>query len=65
MKRFALEVLHRDERLALEFAHFIDRANVGMIEHRSGARFALESLARLLVAGQVFREEFQGNEAVE
>jgi hypothetical protein len=30
-----------------------------MIQRRSGARFELESLERLLVLGQILRQEFQ------
>ena len=65
LERFAFEALHREERLAFVLADFVDGANVGVIEGRSGARFALESLQRLVVLRQFLGQEFQRDEAAE
>jgi hypothetical protein len=39
--------------MALALIHFVDGADIGMIQSRSRARFALKSLQRLLVADHV------------
>ena len=59
VERLALNQLHGDEILAIGFTNFIDGANVGMIQRRSGARFEPEPLERLLVLGQILGQEFQ------
>src|SRR5262249_12589381 len=42
-----LEQLHRDEVVASRLAAVMDRAAVGVIEQRGGARLAVETLDRL------------------
>ena len=42
-KRHALQQLHNDEGLAVVLAQLVDRADVGVVEGRGGARFALEA----------------------
>ena len=59
VERLALNQLHGDEVFAIGFANFIDGRNVGMIQRRSRACFELEPLERLLVLGQVLRQELQ------
>src|SRR5580700_8241727 len=59
LERLAFEELHHDESLALVAADFVDGANVGVVERRGGAGFALESFEGLRVFGEVFRKEFQ------
>ena len=49
--------------LVLLLANFVDRANVGMIEGRSGAGLAAETFERLRVARDVIRKKFQSDEA--
>src|SRR5580704_2600849 len=44
---------------------FIDRADVGMVQRRSGTGFPAEAVQRLRVLCNVVRKEFQGNEAPE
>jgi hypothetical protein len=44
-------------------ADFIDCADVGMVERRSGAGFPAEAVEGLRVLGNVVRKEFQGDEA--
>ena len=46
-------------------ADVVDGADVGMVQCGSGLGFALEARERLRVAGNVFRQELQGDEAVE
>ncbi len=65
LERLAFEALHRQERLAFVFADFVDRADIGMVERRSGLRFALEAFESAPVAGHVFGEELQGDETVQ
>jgi hypothetical protein len=57
--------LHGDEVLCTLLVDLMDRANVGMIQGRSGAGFPLKALNRLPVAGVLFRKEFQGHAAPE
>ena len=49
-KRFAVEQLHHQEWMARRLTHVVNSANIGMIERRSGARLALETFSRSLVA---------------
>src|SRR5580704_1136703 len=63
LQRHAVEELHRDERLALVLPDFVDRADVGMIQRRSGARLTTETFERLRVAGYIIRKKFQCDEA--
>ena len=48
-QRLAVEELHRDEGLALVLVDVVDRADVGVLERRGRARFALQPLERLRV----------------
>ncbi len=59
----AFEVLHDDEGLSGGFIDFVDGADVGMIQRRGGAGFALEALERLRVGGDFGRKEFESDEA--
>jgi hypothetical protein len=61
----ALEQLHRNEVPPLVLIDVVDRTDIGMIQRRGGARFALEALDRLAVAGQVLRQELQRDGALE
>ena len=65
LQRHPVEVFHGDEALALEGVHVVNRADVGMIQRRSGARFALEALKRHRVARKAFRQELQRHASAE
>ncbi len=62
-KRLAFEELHSDEGASFVLIDFVDGADVGMIERRGGAGFALEALEGLTVGGESVGEEFQGDVA--
>src|SRR6266853_3994257 len=47
------------------FADFVDCANIGMVEGRRRTRLPAEALECLLVARQLIRQEFEGDEATE
>ena len=47
-KRLAVEQLHHQEWMARRLTDVVNRANIGMIQRRSGARLALETLSRSL-----------------
>jgi len=51
LRNLRRQELHRDEWLAVGFANFVDGTDVGMVESGSGARFAVEAIERLFVAG--------------
>ena len=44
---------------------FVDGADVGMVQGRSGLGFALETVERLAILGQVFGQELQRDEAAQ
>jgi hypothetical protein len=48
-QRLALQQLHYDEGLPFVFLHFVNGANIGVIQRGNGARFALETLQRSMV----------------
>jgi len=58
-ERRALQQLHGDEVPALVLVDVVDGADVGMVQRRSRARLALESLQRLRVLLHLFRQELQ------
>ena len=47
------------------FSEFVDRANVGMVERRGGARLAAETLQRLRIAAQLFGQKLQRHTAAQ
>ena len=47
-RRLTVEQLHHQKWMARRFAHVVNHANIGMIQRRSGARLALETLSRRL-----------------
>ena len=61
----AVQILHGDEGLAIFLADVVNGADVGMVQRGSGLGLAAETLQSLAVLGDVFREEFQGDEAIE
>jgi hypothetical protein len=65
LERLAIEKFHGDEGLAILLADVVNRANVGMVQRGGGLGFALESREGLRVAGDVLRQKFQRNEALE
>jgi len=62
-QRLALQQFHGDERLAVVLANVVEGADVGMIERRSGARFALEALQGLGALGDILGQEFERHQA--
>jgi hypothetical protein len=51
--------------LPLVFINIVNGADMGMIQGRSGPGFPLESLDSLVVMGQLFGQELQGDDASE
>src|SRR5258708_37939176 len=64
-KRFAGKVFHGDVRLAIDLAHFINRADVRVIQGGGGTRFAQDELVRLRIGESVCRAQLEGYVAVE
>jgi len=63
---FTFVVRHDDKQLAIgSLADFVNRANVIMIEGRGGFGFVDEALLFLLGMAEMWREKFEGDEAVE
>ena len=65
LQRQAIQILHRDETLALVFADFVDGADIGMVEGGGGAGFATEALQSLRVLRDIVRQELEGDKAAE
>ena len=59
LQRRTLQQFHRDEGRSAVFVNVVDRANVRMIERRSGLRLAAESFERCFVLYYLARQEFQ------
>src|SRR5262245_28228641 len=60
----SIQILHGDECLPMLVINFVDGADVGMIQSRSGFGFTAESLKSLRIVGNLLRQEFQRDEAV-
>ena len=65
LQRHAIEKFHYDEKAAFLTTDFMDRANVGMVEGRSGTRLTTETFQRLRVLCQFIWQEFERYEAPE
>src|SRR5262245_29756365 len=63
-QRLAVDKLHHYEGAAF-FANFIDRADVGMIEHRGRPCFSNKPLLRAVIGGRFWWKEFDGDSTVE
>ena len=59
----AFQALHDDEQPFLVFTDVVNGADVGMIQGGCGAGFALKTLSRLRILGQLFGKELQGHAA--
>ena len=64
-QRHAVQIFHDDEGLAVLFADFVNGANVGVIQSRSGFRFAAETFERLTIARDVIGKELKCHETVQ
>ena len=60
-ERLALEELGHDERRSRVRAHVVHRQDVGMIQRRGGARFALEPRQPVAVLGKRRGDDLDGN----
>src|SRR5712692_2631959 len=65
LQRLPVQKLHGDERLAFGLVNRVDRADVGVVERRSGLGFALESRKCLDVSGKLLRQELERDTAME
>ena len=63
LQRFALEQLHDNEALPLVLSNLVNRADVRMVESRSGAGFAPETLQGLTVGSPLLGQELDGDVA--
>jgi hypothetical protein len=64
LQRLPVKALHRDKRLSVVLADFINRANVGMVQGGSGLRLAVEAPQSLRVRSELVRQELQGHKTV-
>ena len=62
LERLAVQELHGDKRLALRLAPLINRANIRVIEGRSGARLATKSFQSLRVNSSALAPTVAGSE---
>ncbi len=61
----AVEEFHGDEGAAFVFADVVDGADVWVVQSGGGLGFALEAGEGLRVGGDIFGEEFEGDETAE
>ena len=65
VQTLAFQQLHGDEMLAVAFLDSVNRADVGMVECRGGARLLLEALQRVGVLLEILGQELKGHVAGE
>ena len=65
LQRGPFQQLHGDEVLVALAANVVDGANVRVVEGGRGPRFALETLQRLRVPGDLRRQELEGDKAAQ
>ena len=65
LQRLAAQHFHHDEMLSTILRDFVNGADIGMIQRRRGARLAAESLERLRIMGEVFRQKLERDMASE
>ena len=65
LQRLPVDVLHGDERLAVDLANFVDLANVRVVEGGGGLGLAQEAMLGGGVGFEVFGKELQGDVALE
>ena len=58
LQRYAVQELHRDERLVFVFADLVNCANVWVIQGGGGTRFPPKAFERLRVSGHILRQKF-------
>src|ERR1700728_30070 len=63
LQRYAVQKLHDNERLPLVLPNFVDGADVGMVQGRSGACFAAKTFQSLRNLRDIFRQKLEGDEA--
>ena len=61
----AFEILHRDEARPVGLTNLVNRADVWMVERRSGAGLPAEALKRRRVFGNIVGKKLQSHEAAE
>ncbi len=64
-ERLAFHQFHSDVGLAFGLAHFVNGADVGVVEGSGGARLAQQPRASLLVAKAAGRKHLQGHVPLE
>ena len=65
LKRHAIDILHGNERFAVDFSDFVDLADVGVVERGGGACLSKKTLASRFVFLKSFGQEFEGDVAVQ
>ena len=60
-QRLAREALHHDEQPSIVLPNLMDRANIRMIQRRSGPRLSPEALQRLRILRSFLGQKLQGN----
>ena len=65
LQRQPVQKLHDDEGLAVLLPDLVDRADIGMVQCRSGLSFSLEASQRLGVFGNLVGQELQGDKTME
>src|SRR5262245_25639320 len=61
LQRLAFEQLHHNELPPFLFADVVNRADVRMVQGRSGSGLALKSLNRMAVLGNFIGQEFESD----
>ena len=64
-QRLAFQTFHHQEVHAILMPHIVQRANVGMVQRRDGARLAIEALLGFRIFRQMAGQNFNRDNTVE
>ena len=65
LERLPIDILHNEVMNPVLFANVVERADVRVVQAADGLSFALESFTQIRAVGQMLREDFDRNRAVE
>src|SRR5437868_13368541 len=65
LQALPFQILHHNEQPSLVLANLMDGADVGMIQRRSGASLAAETLQSWRIIGDLVGQKFESNEAAQ
>jgi hypothetical protein len=65
LQAFSFQILHGDERSAVEFRHFVDGDNVGMLQAPGGLGFSSKTIQKIGIVRDSGGDSFHRDEALD